>query len=190
MNKVKNRLTAVVTGAAALALTAVAQAPHEQNIVEIALANDDFSVLTDLVVQAGLAEALQAEGPFTVFAPTNEAFDKLPASTLLAVANDRELLQAVLKYHVVPAKVTAADVVNVDSAPTLLQLEDEDPLEIQVEVRDDEVILIHGGGESKVTAVDIMAENGVIHVVDSVLIPPMGGEKAQSTQPAKSSCGW
>jgi uncharacterized surface protein with fasciclin (FAS1) repeats len=136
---------------------------EEKTIVDIAAGNDDFSTLVDLVTAAGLAETLSGEGPFTVFAPTNEAFAKLPAETVaeLTKPENKEQLAAVLTYHVVSGKVMAADV---------------KPGEVETVNGAKITIAVDGGdvmvNESKVTATDIKASNGVIHVIDTVLIPP------------------
>jgi uncharacterized surface protein with fasciclin (FAS1) repeats len=154
-------LTLAVT--AALGVAAIAAAPHK-TIVDVAAGNKDFSTLVSLVKKAGLVETLEGEGPFTVFAPTNKAFEALPKETLEAVQADPELLKKVLLYHVVPGKVTSKEVVNVKEAKTALK-----DAKLKVSVREGKVYV----NDSKVVAVDVMAENGVIHVIDAVLIPPM-----------------
>lgn len=132
-----------------------------QTIVEIAANNPDFSTLVTAVTEAGLVETLSGTGPFTVFAPTNEAFAKLPAGTIENLLADKEALTKVLTYHVVPGKVMAADVVNVSSASTV-QGQD-----LTVKVVGDSVMI----NDSTVVATDIEATNGVIHVIDTVLLP-------------------
>ena len=128
------------------------------DIVDIAVGNSDFSTLVD---------ALKGEGPFTVFAPTNEAFAKLPKGALDNLLKDKEALKQVLLYHVVNGKVTSADVVKVDKANTL------SGKDVKVTVSDSGVMI----NSSKVTVVDIMATNGVIHVIDTVLLPPADPSK-------------
>lgn len=124
------------------------------------MSNDDFSTLVTAVTAAGLVDVLSSEGPFTVFAPTNAAFAALPAGALDAVLANVDLLTAVLTYHVVAGDVRAADVVNLTRAPT---------------VQGEYLSVAVGGGvmvdQANVVATDIVASNGVIHVVDAVLLP-------------------
>ena len=133
-----------------------------KTIVDIAVGNPDFSTLVAALQAAGLVETLSAEGPFTVFAPTNEAFAKLPAGTVESLLADIPALTKVLTYHVVAGKVLAADVVTMTSAPTV------EGQEVKIAVVDGSVKL---NETSTVTATDIEASNGVIHVIDSVLLP-------------------
>lgn len=133
-----------------------------KTIVDIAVGNPDFSTLVAALQAAGLVETLSAEGPFTVFAPTNEAFAKLPAGTVESLLADIPALTKVLTYHVVAGKVLAADVVTMTSAPTV------QGQEVKIAVVDGSVKL---NETSTVTATDIEASNGVIHVIDSVLLP-------------------
>ena len=139
----------------------------EQSIVEIAQGNDDFSTLVQALQAADLVSALQGEGPFTVFAPTNAAFDKLPDGQLQALLQEenKEQLQAILQYHVVPGKATAADVTGLSEAETL------QGKMVQIQTGDAGVQLM-GQNTATVTTTDIMASNGVIHVIDTVLLPP------------------
>lgn len=132
-------------------------------IVEIAVGNPDFSTLVAALEAAGLVEALSGEGPFTVFAPTNAAFAALPAGTLddLLKPENKETLTAVLTYHVVAGKVMAADVVTLTEA-TSLQGDT-----IMVTASDAGVKV----DAANVTATDIEAANGVIHVIDAVILP-------------------
>jgi uncharacterized surface protein with fasciclin (FAS1) repeats len=133
-----------------------------KNIVEIASENGDFSTLVAGVVAAGLADTLSGPGPFTVFAPTNEAFAKLPAGTLeeLLKPENKEKLAAILTYHVVAGKVMSTDLSNGQKAAT---------------VNGQEVTITIGDGvqvdAATIAAADLEASNGVIHVVDSVLMP-------------------
>ena len=147
--------------------TAAAADTSSQTIVQIAAANPDFSTLVDLVGKAGLADALSGDGPFTVFAPTNEAFAKVPADTLAALAADPTgKLADVLKLHVVSGKIMASDAVaaNGTSLATL------GGGKIKVEVSGDVVTV----GGAKVVKTDIVAKNGVIHVIDSVITAANG----------------
>lgn len=132
-----------------------------KNIVEIASSNSDFSTLVTALTAAGLVETLSGDGPFTVFAPTNAAFAKLPEETLQAVLADKEQLTAILTYHVVPGKVMAKDVVNLKSAKTV------QGSNLSIEVNGSTVMV----DNAKVITPDIDAKNGVIHVIDTVLIP-------------------
>lgn len=133
-----------------------------KTIVDVAASNPDFSTLVAAVQAAGLVETLSGEGPFTVFAPTNAAFDKLPEGTVASLLADIPALTKVLTYHVVAGKVMAADVVGLTSTPTV------QGQEIKVAVVDGSV---HLNDAVTVTATDIEASNGVIHVVDTVLLP-------------------
>jgi uncharacterized surface protein with fasciclin (FAS1) repeats len=131
------------------------------NIVAVAQGNPEFSTLVAAVTAAGLGEALSGEGPFTVFAPTNAAFEALPAGLLekLLLPENKEVLTKILTYHVVAAKVMAADVAAGDVAT----------LEGSTFA-----ITTEGGvkvNTSNVTATDVAASNGVIHVIDAVLVP-------------------
>jgi uncharacterized surface protein with fasciclin (FAS1) repeats len=131
------------------------------NIVETAIAAGQFKTLTSLVGQAGLAETLQGNGRYTVFAPTDAAFAKVPKKTLNALAKDKAKLRAVLLYHVAKGKLTAAKVVKRNSIKTL------NGDRVRVRVRDGKVFV----GGARVTTPDVAASNGVIHVINKVLIP-------------------
>ena len=138
--------------------------PEVKDIVDTAVASDDFNTLVAAVQAAGLVDTLKGDGPFTVFAPTDSAFDALPDGTLdeLLKPENKAKLTAILTYHVVPGKVLAAQVVGMDAAET---------------VQGAEVAITAEGGSVKlndanVTATDIECVNGVIHVIDAVLLPP------------------
>ena len=151
--------------AAAPAVAAPAAPAAVGNIVAVASANSNFSTLVAAVKAAGLVEALSAPGPLTVFAPTNEAFAKLPAGTVefLLRPENKPRLIAILTYHVVAGKVMAADALKLDGKPVNTlngQI-------IAVSVKDGNVLL-NGG---KVILADVPASNGVIHAVDTVLLP-------------------
>jgi uncharacterized surface protein with fasciclin (FAS1) repeats len=154
----------VVAMLAISALPALAAPPAqaEQDIVDIAVENGNFTTLVAAVQAAGLVDTLKGEGPYTVFAPTDEAFAKLPAGTVEALLNDIPTLTDILLYHVVPGKVMAADVVTLTSADTALGK----PVAIRVENGNVYV------NDAQVVITDIEASNGVIHVIDAVLIPP------------------
>ena len=132
-------------------------------IVAVATANPDFSTLVTAVKAAGLVDTLNSKGPFTVFAPTNEAFAKLPAGTVenLLKPENKEKLTAILTYHVVAGKVTAAQVVKLKTADTV------NGKAVTIEAGKNGVMV----NDAKVSATDIWASNGVIHVIDTVLIP-------------------
>jgi uncharacterized surface protein with fasciclin (FAS1) repeats len=140
---------------------AATTAPAEKNIVETAVAAQKFTTLTALLNQAGLATTLQKQGAFTVLAPTDAAFAKVPKATLDALAKDKAKLRAVLLYHVAKGKLTAAQVVKRSSIKTL------NGQRVQIRVRDGKV---YAGG-ARVTTPDVLASNGVIHVINKVLIP-------------------
>jgi transforming growth factor-beta-induced protein len=162
------RTTALLLVAAAVAVAAFGASTStasrnagDNNIVQTALAAGQFSTLASLLTKAGLADTVATGGPFTVFAPTDAAFAKVPKATLDALAADPAKLKSVLLYHVVPGRVMAADVVKLTSAKTL----EGSSLTIKVA---DGAVFVDG---AKVTTPDVAATNGVIHVIDSVLIP-------------------
>jgi uncharacterized surface protein with fasciclin (FAS1) repeats len=151
-------VAAATAGSTASARTAQPQA----DIVETAVAAGKFTTLAKLLKRAGLVSTLQKPGPYTVFAPTDAAFAKLPTKTLNALLANKAKLKAVLLYHVVAGKVTADDVVKLRSAKTVSGK--------NVSIRTTGPNVVVGG--AKVIAADVMASNGVIHVVNRVLIPP------------------
>lgn len=135
----------------------------KMDIVDTAAGNSDFSTLVAAVKAAGLVDALKADGPLTVFAPTNEAFAKLPAGTVesLLLPENKDKLVQILTYHVVAGEVMAADVVKLTSATTL-------------EGSDITVVVSDGGvkvDNANVVTTDIKTSNGVIHVIDTVIMP-------------------
>lgn len=137
------------------------KAESKGTIVDIAVSNPEFSTLVTALQEADLVEVLSSDGPFTVFAPTNEAFSKIPEATLNEILADKEQLTSILTYHVVPGKVMSSDVVNVTSAETV------QGSDLNVKVEGNSVMI----NNANVVAVDIEADNGVIHVIDTVLIP-------------------
>ncbi len=141
--------------------------PAPKTIVDIAAGNPDFSTLVAAVTAAGLGETLAGEGPFTVFAPTNAAFAALPAGTLdsLLLPENKDKLTAILTYHVVPGKVMAADL-----PATATDVATVNGKNVSV-VAGADGATING---AKVTSADIEASNGVIHVIDTVILPPEG----------------
>ena len=142
---------------AALSLSAVAV--QAKDIVDTAVAAGNFKTLATALTAAGLIDTLKGKGPFTVFAPTDEAFAKVPKADLDALLADKAKLTAVLTYHVVPGKVMAKDV-KAGKVKT---------------VQGSEIAVTTAGGvmvdKARVTATDIVADNGVIHVIDSVIMP-------------------
>ncbi|NNC92342.1 MAG: fasciclin domain-containing protein [Acidimicrobiia bacterium] len=150
------------TTVAATTTTTVVEEMMDETVVDVAV-NNGFETLVTAVQAAGLVDTLSGDGPFTVFAPTDEAFAALPPGMLEGVLADTDALTAILTYHVVPGKVLAADVVGLSSA-TSVQGDD-----IAIEVVDGGVVL---NGTTNVTATDVEASNGVVHVIDSVLLPP------------------
>ena len=136
----------------------------DMNIAEVAMGNSKFKTLVTALQAAGLADTLKGDGPFTVFAPTDEAFAKLDATTLanLLKPENKAELAKILKYHVVSGKVLAADVMKMTSAKTL----DGDELKIKV---DGSTVMVNN---AKVIMTDIQTKNGVIHAIDTVLMPP------------------
>jgi uncharacterized surface protein with fasciclin (FAS1) repeats len=137
------------------------QAANSGDIVATASSAGSFNTLVAAVQAAGLVETLQADGPYTVFAPTDEAFAKLPEGTVESLLANPDQLREVLLYHVVPGRVMASDVVSLDSAKT-------------AQGSEIDIMLADGGvriNDANVTATDIETSNGVIHVIDTVIIP-------------------
>jgi uncharacterized surface protein with fasciclin (FAS1) repeats len=132
----------------------------QPDIVDVAIAAGSFDTLVAAVGTAGLGETLRGEGPYTVFAPTDEAFAKIPKDQLDALLADREKLVAVLTYHVVPGRVTAKDVMGLSSAKTVQGQ--------SVTIATEDGVRIDG---ATVIQTDIEARNGVIHVIDTVIFP-------------------
>lgn len=135
--------------------------PSGNTIAAIVSNDPNFSTLLTAVQAAGLAETLSGPGPFTVFAPTNAAFAKVPAADLQALLNDRAKLRALLLYHVVPGRVTSTQVAGLSSAKTV------NGANVRVSATGGMVMI----NESTVTQADVRATNGVIHVIDTVLMP-------------------
>lgn len=136
------------------------QQSAEMDIVDTAISAGSFNTLVIAVQKAGLVETLKGEGPYTVFAPTDAAFAKIPAEQLNALLADKEALKKVLTYHVVPGKVMAKDVVKLQSAKTVegQSIKIDTAMGVKVD-------------NANVIKTDIMASNGVIHVIDTVILP-------------------
>jgi uncharacterized surface protein with fasciclin (FAS1) repeats len=133
---------------------------HLADIVDTAVEAGSFKTLVAAVTAAGLVDTLKGAGPFTVFAPTDEAFAKLPAGTVDALLKDIPKLKKILTYHVVSGKVLAADVVKLKSAKTV------EGSEVKIDASNGVKI-----NDSTVTTADVIADNGVIHIIDAVLLP-------------------
>jgi len=175
------RLTTLLALLALIVVPGFAAPPAQEapDIVDVAVADGRFTTLVTAVTAAGLVDTLKSEGPFTVFAPTDDAFAALPEGTVESLLNDVPTLTDILLYHVVPGKVMAADVVNLSSADTVLGK----PVSIKVE--GDKVMI----NDAQVIITDIETSNGVIHVIDAVILPPAdapavlpvtGGEEANN----------
>ncbi|MGJ8581271.1 MAG: fasciclin domain-containing protein [Psychromonas sp.] len=151
---------------ASVTFTSVAQAAHHgthKDIVEVASENGSFTTLVAALKAGGLVETLKGKGPFTVFAPTDDAFAKLPEGTveMLLKPENKDKLVSVLTYHVVPGKVTASDVMKIDNATTV------QGQPVMIKVNGDKVMI----NDAHVIMADVEASNGVIHAVDTVLMP-------------------
>jgi uncharacterized surface protein with fasciclin (FAS1) repeats len=149
--------------------------PSTKNIVETASAVPSLSTLVAAVTAAGLVDTLASPGPFTVFAPTNTAFEKLPAGTvgMLVKPENKATLTKILTYHVVAGKLTAADIVGAIKAgggmATLTTVSGD---KLTARLSGTSVVITDAkGGQSAVTTVDVMQSNGVVHIIDSVLLP-------------------
>ena len=152
-----------------LAVVALAGAPAiahaaDKDIVATAVGAGSFTTLTKLLTDAGLVETLQGKGPFTVFAPTDEAFAKVPKEALAALAKDPAKLKSVLLYHVVAGQVLAADVMKLGPKAEVATVAGP---KLTITIKDGAVFV----DAAKVTKTDIMATNGVIHVIDAVVMP-------------------
>jgi uncharacterized surface protein with fasciclin (FAS1) repeats len=175
-NMKTNRILSIATMTAALAFTpsllagecasktytSMPSRSAGKDIVAVAAGADNFKTLVAAVKAAGLVETLQGEGPFTVFAPNDAAFAKLPAGTVenLLKPENRDKLIAILKYHVVPGRVLAADVKTMEAKTVQGQ-------SVKLKVTDAGVTV----DNAKVIKTDLLADNGVIHVIDSVILP-------------------
>ena len=191
-----NKLTLALASTASLALAACAETPPESDtyeeaaaadqmanaeamapgtVVEVAQGDETFSTLVSAVTAAGLGETLSGEGPYTVFAPTNDAFAKIPEATLTELTtNDTETLGTILTYHVVEGNVDAATLTQAitDAGEDGYTITTLNGGTLTATVVDGNVVLTDAaGGTSTVTATDVAASNGVIHVIDTVLMP-------------------
>jgi uncharacterized surface protein with fasciclin (FAS1) repeats len=156
-------ILALIVLLAGLASPALADTMQTQkNIVQTASDAGQFKTLVTAVKAAGLADTLSTGGPYTVFAPNDAAFDKLPAGTVQSLVNDKPKLTDILKYHVVQGKYTSADLAKMDSIKAL------DGKTLMIKKQSDGSLMIDG---AKVIGADITTSNGVIHSIDAVMIP-------------------
>ena len=157
-------VVAATVAAIGLTFSSVDTRAAQKDIVETAVNAGQFKTLAAALGAADLVNTLKGSGPFTVFAPTDEAFAKLPAGTVenLLKPENKDQLVAILTYHVVPGRVMAADVVKLKEAKTV------NGKMLDIETKGEAVMV----NDAKVTATDIGASNGVIHVIDTVILPP------------------
>ncbi|MDA1071958.1 MAG: fasciclin domain-containing protein [Proteobacteria bacterium] len=155
--------TAIAAAAVALSVSTLAKADMHGDIVEVAAADGRFTTLVAAIEAAGLVETLQGEGPFTVFAPTDEAFAALPEGTVedLLKPENRDTLVAVLTYHVVPGKVMSSDIAGQEMEVATVQ-----GSTVEIDAMDG--VMVDG---AHVIIADVDASNGVIHVIDAVIMP-------------------
>jgi len=164
-----NRIRIAVLGILFLALSVISTNAQEmskskmsKDIVTTAVEAGSFKTLATALTEAGLIETLKGKGPFTVFAPTDEAFAKLPKGTVEGLLKDKEALKKILLYHVVSGEVMASDVVKLKDAQTV------EGSKVMITVKDGKVMI----NNANVVKADVKASNGVIHVIDTVLLPP------------------
>ncbi len=164
--KLKLKIAALMCAVAVLltGLTTTAQA-QDKDIVDTAVAAGNFKTLATALTEAGLIDTLKSGGPFTVFAPTDEAFAKIPKAKLEALLKDKAALTKVLTYHVVKGKVPASQVVTLDGKSVATV----EGSTVKVTVKGDKVMV----NNANVVKTDIMTSNGVIHVIDTVIMPKM-----------------
>lgn len=153
---------ALAVPAGSIAASSTAAASSSKNIVQIAASDPEFSTLVSLVKEAGLVSALSGSTKLTVFAPTNAAFAAVPKATLAKLGADKKLLIKVLEYHVLKGEVLAAKVLKLHSAKTL------EGASVKITVKDGSVYV----NDAKVIKTNVKASNGVIHVINAVLLPP------------------
>lgn len=134
----------------------------KSDIVQTAISAGNFTTLATALTEAGLVDALSGKGPFTVFAPTDEAFEKLPEGTLARLLKNKEALKNVLLYHVVSGDITSEQITKLNDVKTL------NGSDVKIKNDDGKVKV----NDSQVIGADVMASNGIIHVIDKVLLPP------------------
>jgi uncharacterized surface protein with fasciclin (FAS1) repeats len=157
-------MAVIAAAAIGLAVSSASVRAADKDIVDTAVGAGQFETLAAALGAAGLVDILKGKGPFTVFAPTDEAFAKLPAGTVenLLKPENKDQLTAILTYHVVPGNVMAADVVKLSEAETV------NGKKVNIKTEGD-TVMING---AKVVSADVAASNGVIHVIDAVILPP------------------
>jgi uncharacterized surface protein with fasciclin (FAS1) repeats len=165
---IKKLIAAALVAAPIAVSTPASVDAQDADIVATAQAAGGFETLLAAATAADLVGVLQGEGPYTVFAPTDEAFAQIPEAQLQALLADKEALTQVLLYHVVPGKVLAADVVGLSSAETAAGIE------VSIHTMGDHVMI----DDATVVATDIEASNGVIHVIDRVILPSQATDGA------------
>jgi uncharacterized surface protein with fasciclin (FAS1) repeats len=167
MNNTKKLVSLFAAAVCAFGLSA--RAAHAQDIVDVAAGNPQFSTLVAAVKAAGLVDTLKGPGPFTVFAPTNAAFAKLPKGTVesLLKPENKAKLVAILTYHVVPGRVMAADVLKLRNNTPVKSVQG-----ATIRVRNKPGVMVNN---ARVIKTDVAADNGVIHVIDTVIMPGTGG---------------
>ena len=153
--------TAILAIAISLSLVPAARAEPKADIVDTAVAAGSFKTLAKALTEAGLVDTLKGNGPFTVFAPTDDAFAKLPKGTVEALLQDKKKLTAILTYHVIAGKVLAADAAKLATAKTV------NGQSIKISAKGGVVMI----NDARVTQTDIETTNGVIHVIDKVILP-------------------
>jgi uncharacterized surface protein with fasciclin (FAS1) repeats len=165
MKRARFTWVAAAAGAVVLVLdcllSATAEAGPDKDIVDTAVEDGSFATLTQALVAAGLVDTLKGSGPYTVFAPSDEAFDRLPPGTLQTLLADKAKLTEVLTYHVVPGRLMAADAAKLSSAKTVLGRS------VRITTLGEDVTI----DNANVVKSDIAATNGVIHVIDAVILP-------------------
>jgi uncharacterized surface protein with fasciclin (FAS1) repeats len=159
--KTMKKFAILSVAALALSVSAFAKAPQEKDIVDTAVSAGKFTTLVKLVQAAGLVDTLKSAGPFTVLAPTDAAFAKLPKALVEKIVGDKKLLTSILTYHVISGKVLSTDLKNGMKAKTVQGEEVKVNLKKGVKFN-----------KSTVVIADVMATNGVIHAIDTVLLPP------------------
>ena len=157
-------MTRIAAAFLAAGMTFAASSANSANIVETAQQAGSFKTLLAAAEAAGLVDALSGGGPLTVFAPTDEAFAALPAGTVEGLLKNKEKLTAVLTYHVVAGSVPASEVIKLESAKTL------QGSPVKIRVKNGNVYV----NDAKVIQADVRASNGIIHVIDTVILPPEG----------------
>lgn len=163
---IRGAFAAIVLASSACAPMNPPETTASKDIVAVASGAGQFNTLVAAVKAAGLVETLQGPGPFTVFAPTDAAFAKLPAGTIEALLADKTKLASILTYHVVPGKVMAADIVKMGGAnPATVN-----GAPVSITIRDGQVYV----DGARVATADVQASNGVIHVIDAVIMPAAG----------------